>query len=61
MDLKKIRKALDMSQYELAKLSGVSRDKITRVECGYAELTEEEKTAIKGASHGNRNKKKQSK
>lgn len=43
MDIKEERKKLGMSQWQLAILSGISRDKITRIECGYAELTTKEK------------------
>lgn len=44
--LKEKRKVQGLSQWALANLSGVSRQKITNFECGYSKLTKEESNKI---------------
>ncbi len=45
--LKKARKEQGVSQFALSKATGISRDKITKFECGYTKITKEEKLKIK--------------
>ena len=40
--LKAVRELAGLSQYEFARLSGISRGRISLVECGDSELTEDE-------------------
>jgi transcriptional regulator with XRE-family HTH domain len=48
-DLKTQRKMVGWSQFQLAHQSGVSRMKLSLVECGQAELSAEEEEAVKKA------------
>ncbi len=56
--VKALRKEAGLSQYRLAKVTRVSRFKISQYECGYGELSEAEAKAIldalalKGANQG---------
>lgn len=66
--MKNLRKEKKISQYRLAQLTGISRDRITKAECGYVDLSTEEASKIKnaiskykGASHGTRNSRSKSK
>ena len=40
--LKSLRELTRLSQYEFARLSGISRGRISLVECGHSELNEDE-------------------
>jgi transcriptional regulator with XRE-family HTH domain len=40
--LKSLRELAGLSQYEFARLSGISRGRISLVECGHSELNEDE-------------------
>ena len=40
--LKRLREMAGLSQYELAKLSGIARNRLSLAECGYVELRDEE-------------------
>ena len=40
--LKSLRELTGLSQYEFARLSGISRGRISLVECGHSELNEDE-------------------
>jgi transcriptional regulator with XRE-family HTH domain len=40
--LKRLREMAGLSQYELAKLSGIARNRLSLFECGYIELQDEE-------------------
>ena len=40
--LKSLRELAGVSQYEFARLSGISRGRISLVECGHSELNEDE-------------------
>lgn len=42
MDLASERKKKKISQMRLARIAGVSRDRISKAECGYITLTKEE-------------------
>lgn len=42
MHLKNLRKAGGISQYRLAALSGIARNRLCAFECGYIELRDEE-------------------
>ena len=46
MAIRDLRLAAKLSQYELARRSGISRTRITMSECGYAELRPEEEQAL---------------
>lgn len=41
-DLKSIRELTGLSQYEFARLTGISRGRISHVECGHSQLNEDE-------------------
>ena len=41
-DLKSIRELTGLSQYEFARLTGISRGRISLVECGHSQLNEDE-------------------
>jgi transcriptional regulator with XRE-family HTH domain len=40
--LKSLQELTGLSQYEFARLSGISRGRISLVECGHSELSEDE-------------------
>ncbi len=41
-NLKSLRELTGLSQYEFARLSGLSRGRVSLVECGHSELNEDE-------------------
>jgi len=47
MDIKKLRKMADLTQFELAQRCGVSRMRLSLVECGQLELHSEEELAVR--------------
>ena len=47
--LKKLRETAGVSQYQLAGFANISRDRISRVECHYAELSPQEWRRIERA------------
>jgi transcriptional regulator with XRE-family HTH domain len=47
MDIKKLRKMADLTQFELAQRCGVSRMRLSLVECGQLELYSEEELAVR--------------
>jgi transcriptional regulator with XRE-family HTH domain len=47
MDIKKLRKMADLTQFELAQRCGVSRMRLSLVECGQFELHSEEELAVR--------------
>jgi transcriptional regulator with XRE-family HTH domain len=49
MDIKKLRKMADLTQFELAQRCGVSRMRLSLAECGQLELDPEGEIAIRGA------------
>jgi len=48
MDLKKLRKMADLTQFELAQRCDVSRMRLSLAECGQIELHPEEEVAVRG-------------
>lgn len=48
-ELKSRREKLRLSQYELAGRSGISREKISRFECGYTEPSSAERHRLEAA------------
>lgn len=50
MDLRKIRRAARITQYELAEKTGISRMRLSLAECNYICLTPEEMRAIERAT-----------
>jgi len=50
MDLRKIRRAARITQYELAEKTGISRMRLSLAECNYICLTPEEMSAIERAT-----------
>jgi transcriptional regulator with XRE-family HTH domain len=47
MDIKKLRKMADLTQFELAQRCGVSRMRLSLVECGQLKLHSEEELAVR--------------
>jgi transcriptional regulator with XRE-family HTH domain len=47
MDIKKLRKMADLTQFELARRCGVSRMRLSLVECGQLALHSEEELAVR--------------
>ncbi len=47
MEIKDLRKLADLTQFQLAQRSGVSRMKLSLAECGQLELRSEEETAVR--------------
>ncbi len=50
MDVRKLRRAARMTQYELANRTGISRMKLSLIECGYHKPSAEEMVAIQRAT-----------
>ena len=46
--LKPLRELAGLSQYKFARLSGISRGRISLVECGHSELNEDEHCRAEG-------------
>lgn len=49
MDIREMRRIVGLTQVELAVRSGIDRTRLSFAECGYVELSAEEKAAIKNA------------
>jgi transcriptional regulator with XRE-family HTH domain len=47
--LKLLRELAGLSQYEFARLSGISRGRISLVECGHSQLNEDERVRAERA------------
>lgn len=56
--LKERREQAHLSQMRLSVLSGVSRDRITRIECGYTMATKEEEQKLRSAIRKHKEKSK---
>jgi transcriptional regulator with XRE-family HTH domain len=50
MDVRQLRRAARMTQYELAERTGISRMRLSLAECGYISLTIAELSAIEDAT-----------
>jgi transcriptional regulator with XRE-family HTH domain len=50
MDVRQLRRAARMTQYELADRTGISRMRLSLAECGYVSLTAAELSAIESAT-----------
>jgi transcriptional regulator with XRE-family HTH domain len=51
-DLKSLRELTGLSQYEFARLTGISRGRISLVECGHSQLNEDEHCRAERALRG---------
>lgn len=47
--IKRVRKSMNVSQYALAKVAGVSRFKISLAESGYVDLNQDERRKVMAA------------